>query len=172
MISSYAQKACTFLLQTRLDFSGVWVDCGCGQGYYMEALLYLGAYPVIGIDISIDIDHFSLQNIPYYSICGDGRALPLRDATARGILYVNVLHYFSNSQPLLEEAVRVLHRSGRVVIIEYAQSVPTGWNPHPLSVSQIKVLLSRNKLSCIRTLQVDTSYRPKNIVIGEKKEYL
>lgn len=138
----------------------------------MEALSYLGAYPVIGIDISIDIDQFSLQNMPYYSICGDGRALPLRDAIACGILYVNVLHYFSNPQPLLEEAVRVLHRSGRMVIIEYAQSVPTGWNPHPLPVALIKVFLSKNRLSCIRTLQVDTSYRPKHIVIGEKKEYL
>jgi ubiquinone/menaquinone biosynthesis C-methylase UbiE len=162
--SSYVTKAIRFLEASGLRISGPWIDCGCGQGYYLEALSSLGAEPVVGIDI-----HYSyLEKIPFFCICGRCEQLPLKDTMGSGCLLVNVLHYFPHPQPIVEEAWRVLYPQGTIVIIEYDQSTPTSWNPYPLSVRLLTSLLTTCRFSGIYSIRVDKTYRPKHMVIGEK----
>jgi ubiquinone/menaquinone biosynthesis C-methylase UbiE len=164
--SLYVKKAIAFLQETQLPISGLWIDCGCGRGHYMEALSYLGADPIIGIDIRISLFN---RASPGLCICGDCRNLPLKDATGSGFLYVNVLHYSIKPLPLLEEAWRVVQSGGALIIIEYDQHMPTGWNPYPLSRHSLETLLIKSGFSSVRSLQVDRKYRPKNLIIGRKE---
>ncbi|MBU7033216.1 MAG: class I SAM-dependent methyltransferase [Theionarchaea archaeon] len=166
VIPSYHMKARVFLQQAQIPISGLWIDCGCGQGHYLEALLYLGADTVIGIDILISGLN---RKSPGFYICGDCRNLPLKDATGSGFLCVNVLHYCVEPLPLLEEACRVVESGGMLILIEYDQEKSTRWNPYPLSGHTLKLLLNKSGFSYVRTVRVDTQYRPKNLMIGKKE---
>jgi ubiquinone/menaquinone biosynthesis C-methylase UbiE len=49
---------------------------------------------------------------------GDGRALPLRDASVDAVLLVEVLHHVSDAAAVLAEAARVLRPGGSLLVEE------------------------------------------------------
>jgi ubiquinone/menaquinone biosynthesis C-methylase UbiE len=163
--SSYVTKAIRFLKKSQVPISGSWIDCGCGQGYYLEALSNLGADLVVGMDIRWSY----LEKIPFFSICGNCEHLPLKNSIMSGCLLVNVLHYFPHPRPVLKEAWRVLHTHGMILIIEYDQSTPTSWNPYPLPPHVMASLLFTSGFSILHSIEVDRTYRPKHMVIGKKE---
>jgi len=163
MSNHYVQKAYTFLKKSGVTISGVWIDCGCGRGYYSRALTLLGAALVIGIDVRM-----RSLNYPIVACRSDCSHLPVKNCSVSGFLYVNVLHYYKKPQPLLQEAHRVLKKNGYIVIIEYDQSAPTGWDPYPLQLTHIEALLSRVHFDVVTNVLVDKKYRPKNVVVGKK----
>lgn len=159
----YVKKAYTFLTQSGIPIRGAWIDCGCGRGYYSKALHVLGASPVIAFDVRV-----KPLNFPIFVCKGDCSNLPVKNCSVSGFLYANVLHYYRKPQSLLQEAHRVLNLNGYIVIVEYDQVTPTGWDPYPLTASQIETLLSRTHFGIVKKMLVDTAYRPKHLIVGKK----
>ena len=164
MSNHYVRKAYTFLKKSGITISGIWIDCGCGRGHYSRALTLLGAALVIGIDIRM----ISSLNYPILVLRGDCSHLPVKNCSVSGFLYVNVLHYYKKPQPLLQEAHRVLKKNGYIIVIEYDQSAPTGWDPYPLQLTHIEALLSMVHFDVVTNVLVDKKYRPKHLVVGKK----
>jgi len=164
MSHHYMRKASAFLQKTGITFSGTWIDCGCGYGYYSKALSLLGADPVIAIDVKIRI--FPEKTI---LVCrGECGHLPVKNDSVSGFLYVNVLHYYRKPHSLLQEAHRALKDDGFLVTIEYDQVAPTGWDPYPLSIQDMEPLLLTSSFRIVRKFLVDTEYRPKHVVVARK----
>ena len=159
------EKAVTFLREANIPISGTWVDCGCGYGYYSQALYKLGARPVLALDYRL---HMTRTTPQILVIRGNCSQIPVKTRSASGFLYVNVLHYYKNPSPLVEEAARVLKPTGYIVVIEYDQSTSTPWDPYPLSPAVIEALFKAANLEPIKTLTVDRKYRPKHLVVGTK----
>jgi ubiquinone/menaquinone biosynthesis C-methylase UbiE len=162
----YIRKALAFLKRAEITISGTWIDCGCGYGIYSEALMLLGANPVVAID-----SRFSLLtsiDSPILAVNSDCCDLPVRNCFVSGVLYVNVLHYYRNVHSFLEEAYRVLNCHGHILIIEYRQLAPTSWNPHPLSMNEAESVLEDCNFDIVTTAFIDTKYRPKYVIAGKK----
>ena len=164
MSHHYVQKAFAFLQKTGIVFSGAWIDCGCGYGYYSKALVLLGADPVIAIDVKMRM----LLEKPILVCRGECGHLSVKNDSVSGFLYVNVLHYYRRPHPLLREAYRALKNNGSLVTIEYDQVTPTGWDPYPLTLADMEPLLATSSFRIVEKFRVDTEYRPKHVVVAKK----
>ncbi|MBU7016877.1 MAG: methyltransferase domain-containing protein [Theionarchaea archaeon] len=162
----HTRKALTFMREAGITISGLWVDCGCGHGYYAQALDLLGACPVIAIDYHIRST--VKVNMSIHVCRGDCHYLPIKDECASGFLYVNVLHYYKKPFLLIKEAYRVLEIGGHIIVIEYDQRTPTSWDPYPLSPTDIEALLKDINFNPVKTTVVDRGYRPKHLIVGKK----
>lgn len=162
----YTRKALTFMREAGITISGLWVDCGCGHGYYAQALNLLGASPVIAIDYHV---YSRVRVNKSIHVCrGDCHSLPLKDECASGFLYVNVLHYYKEPFSLIGEAYRVLENGGHIIVIEYDQRTSTSWDPYPLSSTDIRALFKDINLTIVKMTIVDRGYRPKHLIAGKK----
>ena len=162
----YTRKALAFIREAGIPISGLWIDCGCGHGYYAQALNLLGANPVIAIDYHVR--SLTRVNPPILVCGGDCQYLPVRNGCASGFLYVNVLHYYKDPFFLLGEAYRVLENGGHIIVIEYHQVTSTSWDPYPLSSTDLESLFKRINLKVVKTTVVDRGYRPKHLIVGKK----
>jgi SAM-dependent methyltransferase len=169
MMSTYVEKAFSFLKKASIEISGAWIDCGCGYGHYLKALALLGACPVIAVDSSIT--RLTGSGLPAFVVVGDCRCLPVKPGSVSGFLYVNVLHYYKFPHPLVEEAYRVLKNNGHIIIIEYDQPILAAWNPYPLTADNIEHLLKRSGFDPVKKSGVDLMYRPKHLVVGIKGQH-
>jgi SAM-dependent methyltransferase len=79
------------------------LDLGCGEGALAEALT-----GVIGLDRSPTM----LAAAPPPTVLGDGRALPVRDASLGAVVTINVLYHLDEPIRAIEEARRVLRDGG------------------------------------------------------------
>jgi demethylmenaquinone methyltransferase/2-methoxy-6-polyprenyl-1,4-benzoquinol methylase len=57
---------------------------------------------------------------------GDGRRLPVRDASADRVLLIEVLHHVEDADAVLDEALRVLRPGGTVLVEESEFNGPLG----------------------------------------------
>jgi ubiquinone/menaquinone biosynthesis C-methylase UbiE len=57
---------------------------------------------------------------------GDGRALPVRDASADRVLLIEVLHHVDDATAVLREALRVLRPGGSILVEESEFQGPLG----------------------------------------------
>ncbi|MBU7015154.1 MAG: class I SAM-dependent methyltransferase [Theionarchaea archaeon] len=162
----YIKKAVSFLRASDITVRGAWVDCGCGHGVYSEALAFLGAAPVIGIDNAFHV----LKTLPpdIRAVQGDCQCLPFKDEAVSGILYVNVLHYYPRIVTFVRESYRVLNSTGHLIVIEYCQKTPTSWDPFPLSARELVPILRQQNFNPVTTILVDTAYRPKQVISAVK----
>ena len=168
-MSTYVEKALSFLKKAALEISGAWIDCGCGYGYYSEALALLGAYPVIAADSSMT--RLACSGLPVLAVVGDCGCLPVKPGTISGFLYVNVLHYYKFPHPLVREAYRALKNKGHIIIIEYDQPIPAAWDPYPLTADDIINLLKGSGFNPVKKCGLDLMYRPKHLVVGIKVQH-
>ena len=164
---SYLKKALTFLKKGEIPITGIWIDCGCGYGVYTEALTVLGAHTVVAIDNTFSRLHHIPP--PIQVVAGDCAHLPIKNSSVSGVLYSNVLHYYSSIHPFIKEAYRVLKNKGYILFIEYYQRTATVWDPYPLTINDLKAALN-NYFQVITTGFVDTEYRPKQIVAAKTKK--
>lgn len=163
---TYIKKALTFLKKAEIPISGIWIDCGCGYGIYAEALTVLGADLVVAVDVTFS--RLTRIPSPILVLNSDCRCLPVKDNSVSGFLYINVLHYYKDVHPLVEEAYRVLNRNGYVLILEYYQRTAAAWDPYPLTINDLKSVLKDCKFHIVTTGFVDTKYRPKQVVAAKK----
>jgi SAM-dependent methyltransferase len=104
---------------------GVWLDCGCANGGYTEALIAWGAEKAIGIDpepsgIAAAIAKKSAAT-EYHCFTDH---FPLDDRSVDGVLLNEVLEHVADEAATLREIHRVLKPGGRLVVMS-----PNRWFP-------------------------------------------
>ncbi|WP_439923020.1 class I SAM-dependent methyltransferase [Nitrobacter sp. JJSN] len=114
---------------------GVWLDCGCANGGYTEALVAWGAQKAIGVDPEQSrIDEANArkqanreepirpQDAVEYYCCTDN--FPLPDASVDAALLNEVLEHVTDEAATLREILRVLRPGGHLVVMS-----PNRWFP-------------------------------------------
>jgi ArsR family transcriptional regulator len=136
-------------------------DIGCGEGYLtLEAAAW--ARTVVGVDRSDDVleraksmaARRKITNVEWKK--GDLLRLPIRDAAIDVALLSQSLRYASDPERALGEAVRILRRGGRAVVLDLKEhgqewvrarfgSQRLGFSPE-----ELEVLLQSAGLACVR----------------------
>ncbi len=102
----------------------VWVDIGCGPGYFALPLSKR-VKKVYAVDIEREMldkckmraEEENLSNIEYV-LCTD-EEIPLEDNIADAVLMANVFHELSNPEAIFGELRRFLKYEGRAYIIDW-----------------------------------------------------
>jgi 2-polyprenyl-3-methyl-5-hydroxy-6-metoxy-1,4-benzoquinol methylase len=106
--------------------SGHWLDFGCAQGGYDEAMLAQGLDAVSGVDVEesriAEAKRRNLPNADYTAF--DGMTLPFEDASFDGTFMNEVLEHVADEKQALSETFRVLKPGGVLVLIS-----PNRWFP-------------------------------------------
>jgi ArsR family transcriptional regulator len=136
-------------------------DIGCGEGYLtLEAARW--ARTVTGIDRSDDVlerakalgARRDVTNVEWKK--GDLARLPLRDASVDVALLSQALHHAGDPERAISEAVRILRRGGRLLILELKQHDQTwvraryGHQRLGFSQSELEALLQGGGLVDVR----------------------
>ena len=120
---------------------GDWLDLGCADGGYTEAILGAGASSVVGVDPEGDrIDEANRRQIPNASfLTFDGHTLPLEDDRFHGVFMNETMEHVFDERESLAEIHRVLHPDGVVVVIS-----PNRWFPFEGHTTRIGKWTSRH----------------------------
>jgi len=106
--------------------SGHWLDFGCADGGYDEAMLTRGLDAVSGVDVEeeriAEARQRNLQNATYLTF--DGNTLPFCDDVFDGALMNEVFEHVADEARTLAEIFRVLKPGGVLVLIS-----PNRWFP-------------------------------------------
>jgi ubiquinone/menaquinone biosynthesis C-methylase UbiE len=105
---------------------GTWLDYGCADGGYAEALVAAGASKVVGVDPEAPrIEEATRRQIPGTSFVQfDGHVLPFEDASFDGAFANETMEHVFNESESLAELHRVLKPGGILVVIS-----PNRWFP-------------------------------------------
>ena len=106
---------------------GVWLDCGCAEGGYTEALTSWGADRAIGVDP--DYERVKEANLSKSSasntfFCCSASELPFEDASFDGVFLNEVLEHVMDESATLREIRRVLRPKGYLAVMS-----PNRWFP-------------------------------------------
>jgi SAM-dependent methyltransferase len=106
--------------------SGRWLDFGCADGGYDEALLAAGADQVVGVDVeSARVEYATARQLPGAEFVSyDGHTLPFPDSSFDGVFTNEVLEHTYSDREALIEICRVLRPGGVLVAI-----APNRWFP-------------------------------------------
>lgn len=106
--------------------SGRWLDYGCADGWYTEALLSHGASQVVGVDVEErrikEAVSRGTPNAAFHSYNGSDLDFP--DDSFDGAFVNEVLEHVPDEQASLREILRVLRPAGTLVLIS-----PNRWFP-------------------------------------------
>lgn len=112
---------------------GLTLDLGCSQGI-AAILLARSGIRVVGLDVEFDRLEYAEADRRTEAtavgrrlafLCASGTHLPFPDATFGTVLLGEVLEHLLRPEEVLAEVIRVVRRSGRVVL-----TVPFGYHPH------------------------------------------
>ncbi len=100
-----------------LQDGDVVLDCGCGDGYYLNSMVECRANPV-ALDWRLPKGVHFLRNkqpkVPFLRV--DAQKLPFADSQFDKVLLSSVLQMVENDEELLRECHRVLGNSGVLVL--------------------------------------------------------
>jgi ubiquinone/menaquinone biosynthesis C-methylase UbiE len=118
--------------------AGPWLDFGCAEGGYTEALLKNGASSVVGVDVEGErIEKAIMLGIPNADFQKfDGSRLRFPDESFDGAFVNEVLEHVADEQQSLREIRRVLKPSGYLILIS-----PNRWFPidgHAISIGNVR----------------------------------
>ncbi len=132
------------LQQINLDTNQVWVDIGCGNGYFTIPMASR-VKKIYALDISDKMLGQLQERLTEQSIgnvatepTGESR-LPLSDLIADGVLLALVAHELEHPQESFKEIHRILNPGGRLIILEWIKA-PMEMGPpedHRLTAQQI-----------------------------------
>jgi ubiquinone/menaquinone biosynthesis C-methylase UbiE len=122
----------------------VWADLGAGKGLFTRALANLlqeGSFihavdqgpqtiasPSNGSVIEFHQLDFTEQVLPFNNL--------------HGIMMANSLHFVHDKKRFVSHLKPLLHRNGRVIIVEYELNHGNEWVPYPIPFLLLKKLLS------------------------------
>jgi SAM-dependent methyltransferase len=106
--------------------SGRWLDYGCADGGYAEALLAAGAAYVVGIDIEVprivEAQHRHIPHTLFQSF--NGRKLPFSPGSFDGAFMNETMEHVFSEKETLTDLHRVIKSGGYLVVIS-----PNRWFP-------------------------------------------
>lgn len=91
------------------------LDIGCSDGRIASQIAVALGADAVGVDVEIQ------KSVAITARQYDGRQLPFDDSVFDLVTIVDVLHHAEDPQAVLNEAVRVLRPSGRVVIKDHVR---------------------------------------------------
>lgn len=109
--------------EINLEEPGVVVEVGCGKGHLLHWLAQRaapGGPGFVGLDVSEATR--GLRERGLSGVRADGEFLPLRDASARVLVYDGALHHLIDYEAGLRDAFRVLVPGGKLVLFEPVSS--------------------------------------------------
>jgi SAM-dependent methyltransferase len=106
--------------------SGRWLDYGCAEGGYAEALIAHGVREVVGVDVEeariVQARQRDLTAATF--LCVAGPVLPLADESMDGAFLNEVMEHVESEQSTLAEIRRVLRPGATLVVMS-----PNRWFP-------------------------------------------
>ncbi len=112
--------------------SEVWLDFGCGPGYFTIPLAQK-VKSVIAVDVSEEmlsvcrkrVGEHDLQNVSFFQ--SNGSHFPFGDKTIDRALLANIFHELDHPAQLLSEIQRVLKPDGKIFLLDWKPvETPTG----------------------------------------------
>jgi SAM-dependent methyltransferase len=105
---------------------GVWLDCGCADGGYTQALLDHGAERAAGVDVERErVEKARSERTGNVAFeVARAEALPFEDASFDGVLLNEVLEHVESEHQALGEVERVLRSGGHLALFS-----PNRWFP-------------------------------------------
>lgn len=126
------------------------VDVGCGVGYGSQILAEKAAL-VTALDFAPDAvaqgrQDFASDKIRW--LAGDGARIPLKDDSVDVVVAFEVIEHLDNWKGLLQEARRVLHRNGQLLVstpnrpyYEESRSEPNPYHVHEFDYEEFQTEL-------------------------------
>jgi len=115
------------------DPRNVYVDVGCGRGYYLHYYAALGHGRIVGIERDPAIAAFAaraLAGSPSAQVAiGSATSLPFPDGAVAGIVMSEVLEHVDDDAGALREAARALRPGGVVALTVPHDRYPWLWDP-------------------------------------------
>lgn len=109
------------------------LDCGCGYGFTLRALLALTGGRFVGLDfqqIRLDEIREKFQDRSSLDLVrGSAMQLPFRDAMFDHIVCSEVLEHLTDDRAAAHELFRVVKPGGNVVITVPSANFPVTWDP-------------------------------------------
>jgi ubiquinone/menaquinone biosynthesis C-methylase UbiE len=105
--------------------AGDWLDFGCAEGGYANALLELGAATVSGVDVLPDRIERARKTYPdiIFSVALD-KNLAFPDSSFDGVFMNEVFEHVADEEHTLEELHRVLRPGGHLIVISPNRGFP------------------------------------------------
>jgi ubiquinone/menaquinone biosynthesis C-methylase UbiE len=107
----------TILGMLNLQVDDLVLDCGCGDGYYLNSIVECKANPVAAdwkLSKGILFSRNKQPKVPFLK--ADAQKLPFADSQFDTVLLSSVLQMVENDEELLRECHRVLRNSGVLVL--------------------------------------------------------
>jgi SAM-dependent methyltransferase len=126
-----------------------WLDLGCGDGLFSQALLTALNHgsSVIAIDKSESaLDKVPAKEYPGLKTLGLDfvhDTIPYQNVD--GLLMANALHFVKNKATLFDKISGNLKPLGRIIIVEYGITIPNPWVPYPINFNKLSSLCQRVK---------------------------
>jgi ubiquinone/menaquinone biosynthesis C-methylase UbiE len=104
---------------------GDWLDYGCADGGYTDALLSFGAVTASGIDVAADRVEEARRAHPGINFhVGSDEQLPFSDDSFDGVFMNEVFEHVADEQRTLDEIHRILKPGGRLIVISPNRGFP------------------------------------------------
>jgi ubiquinone/menaquinone biosynthesis C-methylase UbiE len=124
---------------------GVWADLGAGTGNFTWALAELLGPAATIYALDRDARAIAAQQRRLRDEPPAATVLPLQTDVLRplalppldGALLANLLHFARDQAGLLRRVRAALRPGGRLLVVEYEQTLPLPWVPHPLPLSRL-----------------------------------
>ncbi len=131
---AYRRRAQTLVHYLELNDAQVVLDCGCGQGVYVQLLRSLNQATVVGVDR----DRQRLcEALPQPVLMADLAALPFAPATFDRVLFSEVLEHIPDDSDALQTLYSLLVPGGILAISVPCAQYPFWWDP----ISRIREVL-------------------------------
>jgi len=119
------EKEREFILNTAMPLKGEILEIGTGKGHFVLALARKG-YRCVSVDVSAEAQDVARLNLRYFGLqdvvdlrIEDAEELSFPDSSFDIIFSVNVLHHLENPFAVLDEAIRILRSTGRIILSDF-----------------------------------------------------
>ncbi len=103
------------------------LEIGTGKGHFAITLAQKG-HRLTSIDISDEEQKYAKMNVEYLHLqeyvnfeISDAKSLKFKDGSFDTIFSVNVLHHLQDPYAVIDEAVRVLKKKGKIIFSDFSR---------------------------------------------------